>query len=61
MLLSETFIPKYDVYDLESGEGKKFMIADDINELSYTELILLIDDKNNGAHFSYRVQVQGIC
>jgi gag-polypeptide of LTR copia-type len=49
VLLGKVKIPKTDeVYDMESEEGKKFIIAADMNELAYTELILLIDDKTSG-------------
>jgi hypothetical protein len=34
-------------YDMESEEGKNLTIAADMNELAYTELILLIDDKTS--------------
>ena len=41
-------IPKPDeVYDMDSEEGKKLILAADMNELAYTELILLIDDKTS--------------
>jgi hypothetical protein len=40
VLLGKVKIPKTDeVYDMESEEGKKMIIAADINELAYTELI----------------------
>jgi hypothetical protein len=34
-------------YEADTEEGKKLRIAADMNELSYTELILSIDDKTN--------------
>jgi hypothetical protein len=46
VLLGKVKVPRTDEdYDMESEEGKKLTIAADMNELAYTELILLIDDK----------------
>jgi hypothetical protein len=40
VLLGKVKIPKTDeVYDMELEEGKKLIIAKDMNELVYTELI----------------------
>jgi hypothetical protein len=46
VLLGKVKIPRIDEdYDMKSEEGKKLIIASDMNELAYTELILSIDDK----------------
>jgi hypothetical protein len=42
-------------YDMESKEGKKLTIAADMNELSYTELILLIDDKTSSGKVAFNL------
>jgi hypothetical protein len=43
--LERSIISKTDeVFDVEFEEGKKYMIFVELNELAYTELILLIDD-----------------
>ena len=45
-LLGKVTIPKTDeVLNVESEEGKKMMMTADLNELSYSELMLTIDDK----------------
>jgi tellurite resistance-related uncharacterized protein len=45
ILLGKVKVLKTDEdYDMEPEEGKKLTIAADMNELSYTELILSIDD-----------------
>jgi hypothetical protein len=42
-LLGKVKVPRTDEnYDMESEEGKKLIIADDMNKLAYTELILSI-------------------
>jgi hypothetical protein len=40
---------------MESEEGKKLTIAADMNELAYTELILLIDDKTNSVKLAFNL------
>jgi hypothetical protein len=46
VLLGKVKIPKTDEdYDLESEEGKKLSTEAEMNEFTYTELILSIDDK----------------
>jgi hypothetical protein len=45
-VLGKVSIPQTDkIYDMHSEEGKKLLVASGMNELAYTELILLIDDK----------------
>jgi hypothetical protein len=47
LLLRRVRISKADeVYDMKLEEGKKFLIAADVNEVAYTELILSINDKS---------------
>jgi hypothetical protein len=47
-LLGKVKVPRTDEdYDMESEEGKKLTIAEDMNELAYTELVLSIDDKKS--------------
>jgi hypothetical protein len=47
-LLGKVKVPRTDEdYDMDSEEGKKLSIAAEMNELAYTELILLIYDKNS--------------
>jgi hypothetical protein len=56
VLLGKVKIPKKDeVYDMESEEGKKFIIAADMNELAYTELILSIDDKTSSGKVAFNL------
>jgi hypothetical protein len=56
VLLGKVKIPKTDeVYDMESEEGKKLIIAADMNELSYTDLILLIDDKTSSRKVTFNL------
>jgi hypothetical protein len=38
---------------MESEEGKKLTIATDMNELEYTELIFLIDDKTSSVKVAF--------
>jgi hypothetical protein len=48
VLLGKVKVPRTDKdYDMESEEGKKLTITEDMNELAYTELILSIDDKTS--------------
>jgi hypothetical protein len=48
VFLGKVEVPRTDEdYDMESEEGKKLTIAADMNELTYTELILSIDDKTS--------------
>jgi hypothetical protein len=42
-------------YDMESEERKKLTIAADMNELAYTELILLIDDKTSSGKVAFNL------
>jgi hypothetical protein len=42
-------------YDMDSVEGKKLTIAADMNELAYTELILLIDDKKSSGKVAFNL------
>jgi hypothetical protein len=50
-LLRKLKFPRTDEdYNMESYEGKKLTIAADINELVYTELILLIDNKTSSGN-----------
>jgi hypothetical protein len=42
-------------YDMTSEEGKKLTIAADMNELAYTDLILLIDDKTSSGKVSFNL------
>jgi hypothetical protein len=52
----EVKIPKTDeVYDMESEEGKKLIIAADKNELAYTELILSTDDKTSSGKVAFNL------
>jgi gag-polypeptide of LTR copia-type/Zinc knuckle len=56
VLLVKVKIPKTDeVYDMESEEGKKFIIAADMNELAYTELVLSIDDKTSSGKVAFNL------
>jgi hypothetical protein len=49
-------VPRTDEdYDMESEEGKKLTIADDMNELVYTELILSIDDKTSSRKVTFNL------
>jgi hypothetical protein len=53
-LLEKVKIPRTDEdNDMESEEGKKSTIAADMNELAYTELILLIDDKKSSGKVAF--------
>jgi hypothetical protein len=45
-------------YDMESEKGKNLTIAADMNELAYTELILLIDDKTSSGKVSSMLVVK---
>jgi hypothetical protein len=55
-LLGMVRIPKTDEdYEMESEEGKKLMIAADMNELAYTELILSIDDKTSNGKVAFNL------
>jgi hypothetical protein len=40
---------------MESEEGKKITIAADMNELAYTEIILLIDDKTSNGKAAFNL------
>jgi hypothetical protein len=42
-------------YDMESEEGKKLRIATNMNELAFTELILLIDDKTSSGEVAFNL------
>jgi predicted NACHT family NTPase len=57
VLLGKVKIFKTDeVYDMELEEGKKIIIAAaDKNELAYTELILLIDDKTSSGKVAFNL------
>jgi hypothetical protein len=56
VLLGKVKIPKTDeVYDMDSEEVKNFIIAADMNELAYTELILSIDDKTSNGKVTFNL------
>jgi hypothetical protein len=56
VLLGKFKVPMTDEdYDMESEEGKKLTIAADMNELAYTELILLIDDKTSSGKVAFNL------
>ena len=55
-LLEKVRIPKTDEdYETDTEEGKKLMIAADMNELAYTELILSIDDKTRNGKVAFNL------
>ena len=56
VLFGKVTIPKTDVvFNFESEEGKKMMMAADLNETAYTELILSIDDKTSGGKVAFNL------
>jgi hypothetical protein len=56
ILLGKVKVPRTDEdYDMGSDEGKKLTIAADMNELAYTELILLIDDKTSSGKVAFNL------
>ena len=56
VLLGKVRIPKTDEdYETDTEEGKKLMIAADMNELAYTELILSIDDKTSNGKVAFNL------
>jgi hypothetical protein len=53
-LLGKIKVPRTDEdYDMELEEGKKITISADMNELSYTVLILSIDDKTSSGKVAF--------
>jgi hypothetical protein len=66
VLLGKVRVPRTDEdYDMEPEEGKKLTAAADMNDLAYSELILLIDDKISSRKVAFklvkRVQEQRLC
>jgi hypothetical protein len=70
ILLGRSIIPNTgEVFDVKSEEGKKKMIVADLNELSYTKIILLIDDKTRIGKIAFNLvkgckskdYVDGLC
>jgi hypothetical protein len=56
VLLGKVNVPRTNEdYDMESEEGKKLTIAADMNELTYTELILSIDDKTSNGKVAFNL------
>jgi len=56
VLLGKARIPKTDEdYKMDTEEGKRLMIAADLNELAYTELILSIDDKTSNGKVAFNL------
>jgi Reverse transcriptase (RNA-dependent DNA polymerase)/gag-polypeptide of LTR copia-type/Zinc knuckle len=56
VLLGKARIPKTDEdYEMDTEEGKRLMIAADLNELAYTELILSIDDKTSNGKVAFNL------
>jgi hypothetical protein len=56
VLIGKVKVPRTDEdYDMESEEGTKVIIAADMNELAYTELILLIDDKTRSGKGAFNL------
>jgi hypothetical protein len=52
--LGKNRIPKTDEdYRIDTEEGKRLMIAADLNELAYTELILSIDGKTGSGKVAF--------
>jgi hypothetical protein len=55
-LLGDSNVPKTDEnYDMGSEEGKMLTIAADMNEIAYTELILLIDNKTSSGKVAFNL------
>jgi hypothetical protein len=55
-LLGKFKIPGIDEdYDMELEAGKKIRIVVDMNELPYTDLILLIDYKTSSGKFAFNL------
>jgi hypothetical protein len=42
-----------EAYEVDTEEGKKLIIATDMNEFAYTELILSIDDKTSNGKVAF--------
>jgi hypothetical protein len=58
VMLGKVRIHKTDeVYEMESEELKKLMIAADMIELAYTELILSIDDKTSNGKMAFNLVI----
>jgi hypothetical protein len=56
LFLGKVKVPRTDEdYDVESEEEKKLTIAADMNELAYTEQILLIDDKTSSGKVAFNL------
>jgi hypothetical protein len=56
VLLGKLRIPMTDEdYEVDTEEGKKLRIAADMNELTYTELILSIDDKTSNEKMAFNL------
>jgi hypothetical protein len=56
VLFGKVKVPRTDEdYDTESEEGKKLTIAADMNELAYTDLILLIGDKRSSGKVAFNL------
>jgi hypothetical protein len=56
VILGKVKVPMTDEdYDMDSEEGKKLTIAADMNELAFTELILLIDDKTSSGRVAFNL------
>jgi hypothetical protein len=62
VLLGKATIPKTDeAFNVESEEGKKMMMAADLSELAYTEVILFLEDKTSSGKVAFNLVKACLC